>query len=108
MREDVAGDVGVYLYTQQNDMVDIAGDDVYNCIKVQVQINSPPGEDGLKQTLEYLTSFVDKIESFDFDQDDISVIQVFHQGPKALPIGKNQFGLLIVRQIIDLKYNLLD
>lgn len=55
-------------------MVDIAGDDVYNCIKVQVQINCPPGEDGLKQTLEYLTSFVDKMESFDFDSDDVSVI----------------------------------
>lgn len=81
------------------------GDDVYNCVKVQVQINAPAGEDGLKQALDYLTSFVNKIESLSFDSNDINIIQAFHQGPKALPIGKNQFGLLVVRQIVDLKFS---
>lgn len=71
MREDTEGDVGVYLYTSQNDVVDIIGDDVYNCIKVQVQMNAPTGEDGLKKALDYLTSFVNKIESLDFDSDNI-------------------------------------
>lgn len=105
MREDTEGDVGVYLYTSQNDVVDMIGDDVYNCVKVQVQINAPAGEDGLKQALDYLTSFVNKIESLSFDSNDINIIQAFHQGPKALPIGKNQFGLLVVRQIVDLKFS---
>lgn len=104
MREDTEGDVGVYLYTSQNDVVDIIGDDVYNCIKVQVQMNAPSGEDGLKKALDYLTSFVNKIETLDFDSDNIYLIQAFHQGPKALPIGKNQFGLLVVRQVVDLKF----
>lgn len=104
MREDTAGDVGIYLYTSSNDVVDIDGEDVYNCVKVQVQINAPSGEAGLKQALDYLTSFVNKIEKLDTDSDTISLVYAFHQGPKALPIGKNQFGLLVVRQVVDLRF----
>ena len=59
MREDKQGDVGIYLYESSNDVEDLSGDDVYNCIKIQVQVNSEQSEEGLQTALNYLTSFVE-------------------------------------------------
>lgn len=104
MREDKQGDVGIYLYESSNDVEDLSGDDIYNCIKVQVQVNSEQSEKGLKTALNYLTSFVERIENEASNVDGIGFISVQHIGPRAIPIGKNDFNIIVCKSTIDLKY----
>ena len=104
MREDKPGDVGIYLYESSNDVEDISGNEVYNCIKVQVQVNSELGIDGMKKALDYLTRFTERIETENSDIEGIEFISAVHLGPRALSIGKNDYGFLVCRSIIDLKY----
>ena len=104
MREDKQGDVGIYLYESSNDVEDLSGDDVYNCIKVQVQVNSEQSEEGLKTALNYLTSFVERIENEASNVDGIGFISAQHIGPRAIPIGKNDFNIIVCKSTIDLKY----
>ena len=104
MREDKQGDVGIYLYESSNDLEDLSGDDVYNCIKIQVQVNSEQSEEGLQTALNYLTSFVERIENEASNVDGIEFISVQHIGPRAIPIGKNDFNIIVCKSTIDLKY----
>ena len=104
MREDKQGDVGIYLYESSNDIEDLIGDDIYNCIKVQVQVNSEQSEEGLKTALNYLTSFVERIENEASNVDGIEFISAQHIGPRAIPIGKNDFNIIVCKSTIDLKY----
>ena len=104
MREDKQGDVGIYLYESSNDIEDLSGDDIYNCIKIQVQVNSEQSEEGLQTALNYLTSFVERIENEASNVDDIEFISAQHIGPRAIPIGKNDFNIIVCKSTIDLKY----
>ena len=104
MREDKQGDVGIYLYESSNDLEDMSGDDIYNCIKIQVQVNSEQSEEGLKTALKYLTSFVERIENEASNVDGIGFISAQHIGPRAIPIGKNDFNIIVCKSTIDLKY----
>ena len=104
MREDKQGDVGIYLYESSNDVEDLGGYDVYNCIKVQVQVNSEQSEEGLQTALNYLTSFVERIENEASNVDGIEFISAQHIGPRAIPIGKNDFNIIVCKSTIDLKY----
>lgn len=103
-REDKDGDVGIFLYESSNDLRDIAGGDVYNSIKVHIQINAPRSADGLVKAIDYLTRFVDKIENTPSNIPNISFIEAVHIGPKAVPIGRNKFDILVCKCDIDLKY----
>lgn len=104
MRADKHGDVGIYLYQGQDDLEDMCGNAVYNCIKIHVQINSEKGNDGLSKALQYLSDFTYRIEKEQSDMDNIQIISAKHLGPRAVPIGKNEFGILICKCDIDLKY----
>ena len=104
MREDKQGDVGIYLYESSNDVEDLSGDDIYNCIKIQVQVNSEQSKEGLQTALNYLTSFVERIENEASNVDGIEFISVQHIGPRAIPIGKNDFNIIVCKSTIDLKY----
>ena len=104
MREDKQGDVGIYLYESSNDVEDLSGDDIYNCIKIQVQVNSEQSEEGLQTALNYLTSFVERIENEASNVDGIEFISAQHIGPRAIPIGKNDFNIIVCKSTIDLKY----
>lgn len=104
MREDKQGDVGIYLYESSNDVEDLSGDDVYNCIKIQVQVNSEQSEEGLKTALNYLTSFTERIETEASNVEGIEFISAQHIGPRAIPIGKNDFNILVCKSTVDLKY----
>ena len=104
MREDKQGDVGIYLYESSNDVEDLSGDDIYNCIKIQVQVNSEQSEEGLQTALNYLTSFVERIENEASNVNGIEFISIQHIGPRAIPIGKNDFNIIVCKSTIDLKY----
>ena len=104
MREDKPGDVGIYLYESANDEEDLAGNEVYNCIKVHVQVNSEQSTEGMAKALRYLTKFTERIENENSDVDGIEFISVQHLGPRAIAIGKNNYNILICRSVIDLKY----
>ena len=104
MREDKPGDVGIYLYGGANDVEDIGGNEVYNCIKVQVQVNAENGQDGMKKALKYLSTFVERIENEGSDIDGVDFISAIHIGPRALAIGRNEYNILVCRSVIDLKY----
>lgn len=104
MREDVPGDVGIYLYESSNDRRDIEGDVVYDCIKVQVQVNSDKSIIGMQKAFNYLSEFTRRIESEQSAISGITFIEAEHIGPRAVPIGKNQFNILVCRSVIDLKY----
>ena len=106
MREDQPGDVGIYLYESSNDLMDLAGDDVYNCVKVQIQVNSEQSEDGMRKALNYLKRFTHRIESETSEIDEVDFISAQHLGPRAIAIGKNQYNILICRSVIDSKYTL--
>ena len=104
MREDKQGDVGIYLYESSNDVEDLSGDDIYNCIKIQVQVNSEQSEEGLQTALNYLTSFVERIENEASNVNGIEFISTQHIGPRAIPIGKNDFNITVCKSTVDLKY----
>lgn len=104
MREDKQGDVGIYLYESSNDVENLSGDDIYNCIKVQIQVNSEQSEEGLKTALNYLTSFTERIENEASNIEGIGFISAQHIGPRAIPIGKNDFNILVCKSTVDLKY----
>ena len=104
MREDKQGDVGIYLYESSNDLEDLSGDDIYNCIKVQVQVNSEQSEEGLQTALNYLASFVERIENEASNVDGIGFISAQHIGPRAKKKKKNDFNIIVCKSTIDLKY----
>lgn len=104
MREDTPGDVGIYLYESSSDVEDMSGEEVFNCIKVHVQVNAEQTEQGLSRALNYLTKFVEKIENEQSDIDGIEFISAQHIGPRAVPIGKNNYNILICKSTVDLKY----
>ena len=104
MREDQPGDVGIYLYESANDVEDMAGEEVFNCIKVHVQVNSEQSTDGMAKALRYLTKFTERIENENSDVDGVEFISAQHLGPRAIAIGKNNYNILICRSVIDLKY----
>lgn len=104
MREDKPGDIGIYLYESANDIEDLSGEEVYNNIKVHVQINAEQSTEGMAKALKYLTEFTERIENEQSDIDGILFIGAQHIGPRALAIGKNQHNILICRSLIDLKY----
>lgn len=104
MREDQVGDVGIYLYESANDLEDLSGNEVYNCVKVHIQVNAEQTEDGMAKALKYLSDFVEKIENEISDENGVEFISAQHIGPRALPIGKNNYNILVCRATIDLKY----
>lgn len=104
MREDKHGDVGIYLYESSNDEEDLCGNEVFNCIKVQVQVNAEEGIEGMKKALKYLEEFTERIENEQSNIEGLLFISARHLGPRALPIGNNEHGILICRSVIDLKY----
>ena len=104
MREDQPGDVGIYLYESANDVEDMAGEEVFNCIKVHVQVNSEQSTEGMAKALRYLTKFTERIENETSDVDGVEFISAMHLGPRAIAIGKNNYNILICRSVIDLKY----
>lgn len=104
MREDKPGDVGIYLYESANDEEDLSGNEVYNCIKVHVQVNSEQSTEGMAKALRYLTKFTERIENENSDVDGVEFISAMHLGPRAIAIGKNNHNILICRSVIDLKY----
>ena len=104
MREDKPGDVGIYLYESSNDSYDLCGDDIYNCIKVQLQVNAGPSAEELETALLFLSHFVDRIENEQSDIENISIISAQHIGPRAIPIGKNDFNITVCKSTVDLKY----
>lgn len=104
MREDQPGDVGIYLYESANDEEDLSGNEVYNCIKVHVQVNSEQSTEGMTKALRYLTKFTERIENENSDVDGVEFISAQHLGPRAIAIGKNNYNILICRSVIDLKY----
>ena len=104
MREDKPGDVGIYLYESANDLEDLQGQEVYNCIKVHVQVNSEQSTEGMAKALRYLTKFTERIENETSDVDGVEFISAMHLGPRAIPIGKNNFNILVCKSTVDLKY----
>lgn len=104
MREDKPGDVGIYLYESANDEEDLCGNEVYNCIKVHIQVNSEQSTEGMAKALRYLTKFTERIENENSDVDGVEFISAMHLGPRAIVIGKNNHNILICRSVIDLKY----
>ena len=104
MREDTPGDVGIYLYESANDIEDLQGKEVYNNIKVHVQVNSVQSTDGIAKALRYLTKFTERIENETSDVDGIEFVSAMHLGPRAIPIGKNDFNIIVCKSTIDLKY----
>lgn len=104
MREDTPGDVGIYLYESANDEEDLSGNEVYNCIKVHIQVNSEQSTEGMAKALRYLTKFTERIENENSDVDGVEFISAMHLGPRAIAIGKNNHNILICRSVIDLKY----
>ena len=104
MREDQPGDVGIYLYESANDEEDLSGNEVYNCIKVHVQVNSEQSTEGMTKALRYLTKFTERIENENSDVDGVEFMSAMHLGPRAIAIGKNNHNILICRSVIDLKY----
>lgn len=113
MREDVPGDVGVYLYQSSNDLKDIEGDIVYRNIKATVLVNGFNGDDGMELAYKYLERFVDRLENPNtseylpvLEYKGTRLIQVEHQGPVALAIGHNDKGLTVYRCVMAIKYSL--
>lgn len=104
MREDQPGDVGIYLYESANDREDLEGDAVYDCIKVHVQVNCERSLAGMNKAINYLTDFTKNMETLRCAVSGVQFISAAHQGPRALPIGKNQFDILVCRAVVDLKY----
>lgn len=104
MREDKPGDVGIYLYESANDLEDLCGNEVYNCVKVHVQVNAEQSEEGLGKALNYLTEFTEHIENELSDVEGIEFISAEHMGPRAIPIGKNNYNILVCKSTVDLKY----
>lgn len=104
MREDQPGDVGIYLYESANDEEDLSGNEVYNCIKVHVQVNSEQSTEGMAKALRYLTKFTERIENENSGVDGVEFMSAMHLGPRAIAIGKNNHNILICRSVIDLKY----
>lgn len=104
MHEDVEGEIGIYLYESANDVHDLSGEEVYNNIKVQVQVNCYKSETGLKEGLKILSSFVELVENELSDIEGIEIMSCEHIGPRACPIGKNSYNIQIVKSILDLKY----
>lgn len=103
-KEDEENNVGIYLYSGQNDVRSIDGNDVYNCIKVHVQVNCERSLNGLVDGLDYLSSFVDRIENETCELANILFVDAVHIGPKAVPIGRNKYDIQVVKCDIDLKY----
>ena len=104
MRENEEGDVGIYLYDSSNENKGIDGTIFYDSVKVQVQVNAYKSIDGMETALNYLDEFTRKMETEQSDIEGISFISCEHQGARALAIGKNEYGIQIVRCILDLKY----
>lgn len=104
MRENEEGDVGIYLYDSSNESKGIDGTIFYDSVKVQVQVNAYKSIDGMETALNYLDEFTRKMETEQSDIEGISFISCEHQGTRALVIGKNEYGIQIVRCILDLKY----
>ena len=106
MRDDKVGDVGIFLYESSKDLMDLAGDDVFNCIKVHVQVNGDTNIESMGEVLNYLSEFTHRIESEESNTDGIEIISAEHLGPRAICIGRNQFNIPIYRSLVDLKYTL--
>jgi hypothetical protein len=104
MRDDKPGDVGIYIYESANDVEDLSGNEVFNCIKVHVQVNAEQSTEGMRKALKYLSDWTDRMETETSDIEGIEFISAQHVGPRALPIGKNNFNILVCRSLIDLKY----
>ena len=92
------------MYESANDEEDLSGNEVYNCIKVHVQVNSEQSTEGMTKALRYLTKFTERIENENSDVDGVEFVSAMHLGPRAIAIGKNNHNILICRSVIDLKY----
>lgn len=104
VRDDVEGDVGIFFYESSNDLRDIPGNDVYDCIKVHVQVNCPRTVEGLWDALAYISEFVERIENEQSNLAQITFIEAVHLGPRAVAVGRNKYDIQIVKCDIDLKY----
>jgi hypothetical protein len=104
MREEQSGDVGIYLYESSNDTEDISGNEVFNCVKVHIQVNAEQSADGMAKALRFLSSFTERIENENSNVEGIEFISAEHIGPRAIPIGKNKYNILVCRATVDLKY----
>lgn len=104
MKEDVEGAVGIYLYESANERQAIDGNIIYDCIKIQVQVNSEKNIQGLQRAMNYLDMFTRKMENEPCNLNNLTFIEVNHLGPRAVVIGKNQFGISVVKCTLDLKY----
>ena len=103
-QEDKEGSVGIYLYEGANDRKDIGGDVVYKTVKLHVQVNCFKSHQGLLDGINYISSFVDKIENSPSPFKILTFDSVEHLGPKAIPIGRNKYGITIVKCDVNIQY----
>lgn len=104
MKADTVGIVGIFLYPSSNDEEDLGGL-VYESIKAHIQLNVTPGIDMIKG-MNFLRSFVERIEAEDSEIEGCEFIVCKHIGPKASPMGINDYSVQICACNIDIKYNL--
>lgn len=104
MDEQSSEVVGIYLYESSNDKRMMDGEYEYESLKAHVQVNCAASEVGIQDALVYLRGFVDKIEDTYVDTDSVEFVDCKHVGPKAIPIGKNDYKIPMVRSVIDIKY----
>lgn len=84
----------------------MSGEVVYEVVKVHLQVNSGRSSEDIMDTLNKLREFTKRIEWAVSEVDGLEVIQCKRLGPRAINIGKNEFGIPICRSVLELKYNL--
>ena len=103
MHDDKEGAIGIYIYEGPDDVVDMDGDLVLGCCKVQIQFNAFKSAKGLEDALEYLEQTVGNIES-SFIANGIELVSAIHLGPPAMCIGRNEYDIQVCKSTLDLKY----
>lgn len=104
MQEDAVGNVGIFLYSGKDDDANLSGY-TNECIKVHIQVNAGNEVERIA-ALNYLRTFVTRIETEQSDVDGVDFVHAQHQGARAHDIGKNQFGTHVCVSNIALKYTL--
>ena len=85
--------VGIFLYDNGDEEIDLDGDDVYRTCRVHIQMNSDRSISSLQTVLNTLTNFTYNIEKCYSPLSQISFLYAKHLGQRASVIGKNEFEL---------------
>ena len=94
------------LFSSRSDEECISGELEWESLKLELHVTCKGEENDIFENMEFLRNFANTFENSPSTVDGLEIIWAKHLGAKARPSYTNNYGLQVVKTVIDFDYSL--